>query len=109
MTQEEYVDDMITEKALLMVHQIACAGQLKEFTISGKLVTFTLADGWEESFRFEDDSILYWTPEDTFTPVGWNDTVKLIMGLKLEKSEAEADPDSLLFGQLKDKSVEKPL
>lgn len=109
MTHEEYIDDMITEKSLLLVHQIACAGQLKEFTISGKLVTFVLADGWEESFRFEGDSILYWTPEDTYVPVSWNDTVKLIMGMKLEKSEAESDPDSLIFGQLKDKSVEKPL
>ncbi len=109
MTYEEYIDSMIKEKGLLLVHQLACAGQIKEFTVSGTLVTFIVADGWEESFRFEDNQILHWTEEDTFVSVGWNDALKILLGLKDAKSEAEADPDTLLFGQLKDKMVEKPL
>ena len=109
MTYEEYIDSMIKEKGLLLVHQLACAGQIKEFTVSGTLVTFIVADGWEESFRFEDNQILHWTEDDTFVSVGWNDALKILLGIKDAYLEAALTPDSLLFSQLKPKIVEKPL
>jgi hypothetical protein len=108
-TYEEYIDSMIKERGLLLVHQLACAGQIKEFTVSGTLVTFIVADGWEESFRFEDNQILHWTEDDTFVSVGWNDALKILLGIKDAYLEAALTPDSLLFGQLKPKIVEKPL